>query len=292
MMPLRPDLSALASRLGEMPITRFAPSPTGYLHLGHVVNALYVWGIARALGGRVLLRIEDHDRRRSRTHFEQAILDDLDWLGFVPDEGRTPVVRQSDRPQRYEDSLQRLRQSHHVYGCDCSRRIIAGERYGNTCRNRRRGTRPGIGIRVEMGPGSERFLDGATEREEMPDGFGDLLLRDRDGHWTYQFSVVVDDVQDGVNLVIRGADLARSTARQIRLGRMLGRPVSAQYFHHPLLLDPSGRKLSKSDGDAGVRDMRAAGASASEVIGRAAAAVGLRDSPQPLRAADVALLFG
>ncbi len=292
MMPLRPDLSALASQLGEMPVTRFAPSPTGYLHLGHVVNALYVWGMARALGGRVLLRIEDHDRRRSRTHFEQAILDDLDWLGFVPDEGRSPVARQSNRPERYEDSLQRLRTSHHVYGCDCSRRIIGSERYGNTCRNRGLGTGPGKGIRVEIGPGAERFVDGTTERKEMPDECGDLLLRDRDGYWTYQFSVVVDDAQDGVNLVIRGADLAGSTARQIRLGRMLGRLVSAQYFHHPLLLDSSGRKLSKSDGDAGVRDMRAAGASASEVIGRAAAAVGLRDSPQPLHAADVALLFG
>ncbi|NOT26882.1 MAG: tRNA glutamyl-Q(34) synthetase GluQRS [Acidobacteria bacterium] len=292
MMPLRPDLSALSSRLTETPVTRFAPSPTGYLHLGHVVNALYVWGIAGALGGRVLLRIEDHDRRRTKIRFEESILDDLDWLGFVPDAGRSPVVRQSDRPARYEDALERLRRSHHVYGCDCSRRVIGSERYGNTCRNRDLETGPGVGARVEMGPGSERFWDGTDEREEAPAAFGDLLIRDREGHWTYQFSVVVDDEQDGVNLVIRGADLTGSTARQIRLGRMLGRSTPAQFFHHPLLLDPSGRKLSKSDGDVGVREMRAAGASAPEVLGRAAVAAGLRDFPHPLRAIDVVLLFG
>jgi glutamyl-tRNA synthetase/glutamyl-Q tRNA(Asp) synthetase len=256
------------------------------------VNALYVWGIAKALGGRVLLRIEDHDRRRTKVHFEESILDDLDWLGFVPDAGRSPVVRQSDRPERYENALQRLRGSHHVYGCDCSRRVIGSERYGNTCRNRGLEAGPGIGVRVEIGPGSESFLDDAGEHEEAPADFGDLLLKDREGHWTYQFSVVVDDDQDEVNLVIRGADLAGSTARQIRLGRMLGRSRPAQFFHHPLLLDSSGRKLSKSDGDAGVREMRAAGVSAPEVIGRAAAAAGLVDFPHPLRAIDVALLFG
>jgi glutamyl-Q tRNA(Asp) synthetase len=293
MMRLRFDLSALASRLTQPPVTRFAPSPTGYLHLGHVVNAIYVWGIARALGGRVLLRIEDHDRRRSRTRFEDSILDDLDWLGFVPDAGRFPVARQSDRPERYETARQRLQASQHVYGCDCSRKVIGSERYANTCRNRALGTGPGLGLRVEIGPGVERVPDGVGgERNETPAEFGDLLVRDRDGHWTYQFSVVVDDEQDGVNLVIRGADLAGSTARQIRLAKMLGRSESAQYFHHPLVLDPFGRKLSKSDGDTGVREMRAAGISAPEVIGRAAAAVGLRESPHPLTAMDAPLLFG
>src|SRR5688572_24752403 len=89
-------LDTLVSRLGRPPVTRFAPSPTGYLHLGHVVNAIYVWGIARALGGRVLLRIEDHDRIRSRSIFERALLEDLEWLGFVPDGGGDPVRRQSD----------------------------------------------------------------------------------------------------------------------------------------------------------------------------------------------------
>src|SRR4051812_22548132 len=104
-------------------VSRFAPAPTGYLHLGHVLNAIYVWGFTRSRGGRVLLRIEDHDRSRSRPHFETAILRDLDWLGFVPDE---PPVRQSDRHALYESALDRLRADGRVYACACSRAEIAG----------------------------------------------------------------------------------------------------------------------------------------------------------------------
>jgi glutamyl/glutaminyl-tRNA synthetase len=258
------------------------------------VNAIYVWGIARALGGSVLLRIEDHDRIRSRPGFEQAILEDLDWLGFVPDVGRFPVFRQSDQSSRYEGALERLRTHHPVYACDCSRRDIGGARYGNTCRGRGLEEQPGRGLRVEMRPGSERFIDGLVpgEHEAATDESGDLLLRDRDGHWTYQFAVVVDDEADRVNLAIRGADLLNSTVRQIHLGRMLGRTVPVQFLHHPLLLNLSGQKLSKSSGDAGVRELRAAGACAAEVIGRAAAAVGLQGSAHPVNAANVARLFG
>src|SRR5215217_5354179 len=116
---VRPDLARAAARFRHPPLTRFAPSPTGYLHLGHVVNAIYVWGIARALGGRVLLRIEDHDRIRSRPPFEAALLKDLAWLGFEPDSGLQPIVRQSDTPWVYEAALERLRASTHVYACDC-----------------------------------------------------------------------------------------------------------------------------------------------------------------------------
>ena len=115
-----------------MVISRFAPAPTGLLHLGHVVNAIYVWGITKSLGGRVLLRIEDHDRQRSRPEFERAILDDLDWLGFVPDEPTTDrfragrcLGRQSDRSEIYEEALQNLRSLGLVYACECSRSDIA-----------------------------------------------------------------------------------------------------------------------------------------------------------------------
>lgn len=285
---------ALSSHLGRPPVTRFAPSPTGYLHLGHVVNAIYVWGIARALGGSVLLRIEDHDRIRSRPPFEQGLLEDLDWLGFVPDAGRHPPLRQSDRPGRYEDALQRLRRSHSVYACDCSRKDIGSERYRNNCRSRALEERFGRGLRVEMEPGVERFVEDLTgaEYEVATEESGDLLLKDRDGHWTYQFAVTVDDDEDHVNLVIRGADLLSSTGRQIRLGRMLGRTGPARFLHHPLVLKPSGQKLSKSSRDAGVRELRAAGVSAAEVIGRAAAAVGLQESAYPVHAGDVVRLFG
>ena len=114
--------------------TRFAPAPTGFLHLGHVVNAIHVWGFARAFDGKVLLRIEDHDRTRSRPEYERAILDDLDWLGFTPDIGDTGAFRagafpqrQSDNTPRYEAALERLDQAGLAYACDCSRRDIAQE---------------------------------------------------------------------------------------------------------------------------------------------------------------------
>src|SRR5688572_18952586 len=105
----RPVLAALSARFQRAPVTRFAPSPTGYLHLGHVVNAIYVWGIARALRGHVLLRVEDHDRLRSRPGYESAMLDDLHWLGFTADAGRHPLLRQSDDVNAYQQALARLR---------------------------------------------------------------------------------------------------------------------------------------------------------------------------------------
>ena len=274
-------------------MTRYAPSPTGYLHVGHVVNAIYVWGIARALQGRVLLRIEDHDRIRSRPVFEAALLEDLDWLGFRPDAGRRPVVRQSDQHPVYEAALQWLRQTHHVYACACSRKDIGGERYPNTCRAAAIEERRDRGLRVAIDPGIETFVDGllGPQQQSPADECGDLLLRDRDGHWTYQFAATADDTRDGISLVIRGADLLSSTGRQMRLARMLGRTEPPAFLHHPLILKPSGEKLSKSSGDTGVRELRAAGVSAPEVIGRAAAAVGLVATPRPIDADDVGGLF-
>jgi glutamyl-tRNA synthetase/glutamyl-Q tRNA(Asp) synthetase len=290
---VRPDLDALARRLGRPPTTRFAPSPTGYLHLGHVVNAIYTWGMARALGGRVILRVEDHDRIRSRPVFERALLDDLDWLGFEPDEGRHPVNRQSDRAGEYEAALRELRRTAHVYACSCSRKDIGGERYSNTCRSRGLEDAPGRGVRVEIHSREEEFDDALAGRvrQSPADEAGDLLLRDRDGHWTYQFAVTVDDVRDQVDLVVRGGDLLGSTGRQICLARLLGRTHPPEFAHHPLLRKPSGEKLSKAGGDTGVRDLRAAGMSAAQVVGRAAAACGLVTEERAMTAADVRLLF-
>jgi glutamyl-Q tRNA(Asp) synthetase len=292
-MSVRPDLASMAARFAKPPLTRFAPSPTGYLHLGHVVNAIYVWGVARALGGRVLLRIEDHDRIRSRRHFEAAILDDLAWLGFEADEGQRPAWRQSDHPDRYERALARLRTHAHVYVCDCSRKDIGGECYSGRCRTRALDDAPGRGIRVAFDATPETFEDLLYGRIEQDPSTqcGDLLLRDRDGHWTYQFAVTVDDMLQGVDLVVRGADLLSSTGRQIKLARLLGRPAPARYLHHPLIIKDDGEKLSKASGDSGVRELRAAGITAAEVIGRAAAAVGLLDRPEPIAAAAVGELF-
>jgi glutamyl/glutaminyl-tRNA synthetase len=280
-----------------MIVTRFAPAPTGFLHLGHVVNAIYVWGMARKGGGRVLLRIEDHDRKRSRPEFERAILEDLEWLGFVPDEG---PVRQGDRQQFYGSALERLRGQGRVYACECSRSEIAvasepGQelRYPGTCAAKRLIEGPGRGTRVRLEPSVERFDDlrHGPQAQRPFEQSGDLLVRDRDGNWTYQFAVTVDDDAQGVTLVIRGDDLLSSTGRQIQLARLLGRTTPPRFLHHSLLMKTATQKLSKADHDTSVRDLRERGRTAADVIGRAAALVGLLDRERPLAAEQVPTLF-
>jgi glutamyl-Q tRNA(Asp) synthetase len=291
--PLRPHLTTLEAVVKSPCITRFAPSPTGYLHLGHVVNAIYVWGVARALGGRVLFRIEDHDRIRCRAEYETALLEDLAWLGFEPDLGLDPPLRQSDTPWVYERALDSLRASTQVYACQCSRRDIGGDRYDGRCRSRGLEATPGRGIRVQLGGGAEDFDDALLGRlSQVPaEQCGDLLVRDRDGHWTYQFAVTVDDLRQHVTLVIRGRDLASSTGRQILLARLMGRQNPPVFLHHPLICDDRGAKLSKSARDTGVRELREGGLTAPEVIGMAAARIGLADVGKSIRASDVAAFF-
>jgi glutamyl/glutaminyl-tRNA synthetase len=256
------------------PVTRFAPAPTGWLHLGHVVNALHVWGIARERGGRVILRIEDHDRTRCRAEYADAIVEDLDWLGFVPD---SVAPRQSERGERYAAALEQLHAASVAYVCDCSRRDIAmdspdvfGEetRYSGRCRSR--GLAPNVSMarRVRIDEGTETFIDerlGTLEQSPAAQ-CGDFLIRDRLGNWTYQFAVAVDDLDQGVDLVIRGEDLLSSTGRQIRLARLLGRETPARFHHHPLVRKSDGTKLSKSAGDTSIRELRRAGKTADEVL--------------------------
>ena len=253
-------------------ITRFAPAPTGYLHLGHVLNALWVWETARASAdGRVLLRIEDHDRQRSRSHFEDAILEDLAWLGFAAD---GPVVRQSERGAIYEAALETLRARGLVYACECSRADIAGQRYPGTCAAKYLPEKPGLRLRISLDATVEGFDDLrlGPQTQQPSAQCGDLLARDRDGNWTYQFAVVVDDWRQGVDLVVRGEDLLDSTGRQIQLARLLGRSEPPGFLHHPLLMRSAGQKLSKSDGDTGIRELRAKGWTPHDVL-RAARAV-------------------
>ena len=303
------DLAALRGRVPAAPITRFAPSPTGYLHLGHVANAIWVWGVARALGGRVLLRIEDHDRGRSRSAYERAALEDLEWLGLVPDSGLPEQLgrgaspfRQSDCVEIYAAALDRLRRNERVYACDCSRRDIALEagdvfdqetRYPGRCRERGLAEKEGLGVRVVLREGTVTFADARLgEKAHTPARqCGDLLLRDRTGSWTYQFAVAVDDLRHEVDLVIRGEDLLSSTGRQIMLGAMLGRERPPVFLHHPLIRKDNGAKLSKSSGDSGVRELRAAGATPEEVLGQAAWRTGLLARSEPLPAAGLASLF-
>jgi glutamyl-tRNA synthetase/glutamyl-Q tRNA(Asp) synthetase len=303
------DLIALRRRLPPRPTTRFAPSPTGFLHLGHVANAVYVWGIAGALRGRVLLRMEDHDRGRCRPDYERAILDDLEWLGLVPDPGVLRQLRdgasgyrQSDCGDEYSAALGRLSRAARVYGCDCSRKEIAAEmgdafnqetRYPGRCRDRGLEPAAGRGVRVLLEQGVETFddamLGGMTQAPS--EQCGDLLLRDRNGNWTYQFAVVADDQRQGVDLVIRGEDLLSSTGRQLRLGHMLGRERPPVFLHHPLIRKPDGAKLSKSSGDTGIGELRRAGATPGAVLGRAAWLTGLIDGPRDLTPGELAGLF-
>lgn len=304
--PSRPD----PARLPRAAATRFAPAPTGRLHLGHLANALYVWGVAAACGGSVTLRIEDHDRERSRSTWEGAILDDLDALGLMPDRpsiaelraGPSPF-RQSDNGPAYADALERLRTGGLVYACSCARSTFAAWAAGagrpwsgpgcpGGCRGRSLPEHGDLGIRVALGDGEERWDDVLLGEQGGPVAKdGDLLVRDRHGDWTYAFCVVVDDLRHDIGLVIRGADLVAATPGQVRLGRRLGRSTPPSFLHHPLIRKPTGAKLSKADGDTAVRSLLDAGRTPAELFGEAAAAIGLVRTPRPIDPASLASVF-
>ncbi len=293
------DLSALPPR----PVTRFAPSPTGYLHLGHVANAVWTWGVARAVGGSVLLRIEDHDRGRSRPEYERAILEDLEWLGLAPDRGRP--LRQSDHDAAYRRATLNLARRSQVYACRCSRADIVRQlaadgaeewdepRYPGTCRDLRLPLTESFGIRVVLGDAAVSFDDRrlGPQSQSPSQQCGDVLLRDATGNWTYQHCVTVDDTRQGVTLVVRGDDLLASTGRQILLADMLGRDTPPAFLHHPLIMNPEGAKLGKRDQATGIRELRAAGRRPDEVLGEAAWRTGLLPEMRPVKASELAALF-
>lgn len=302
--------------------TRFAPAPTGHLHLGHIVNAVWVWGLAGAYGGHVYLRLEDHDRGRCRREYEESILDDLEWLGLAPHEprirdfreGARLRFRQSDNAARYAAALAAFEARGLAYPCRCSRadvdRAWAAQwereqpgipllegvepRYLGTCRHARVDPAETPARRIVMDADDpvvfEDLLKGRQVQEPIRQ-CGDLLARDRNGNYTYQFCVSVDDVDQGVNLVIRGEDLLESTGRQILLHRLLGHDRPPHYLHHRLVLHPDGRKLSKSAGDTAVRELRAFGAAPEAVLGRAARLGGLPHDGSPITADELHRLF-
>lgn len=260
-----------------------------------MANALWVWGLAAATRARVLLRIEDHDRERSRSAFDAAILEDLAWLGFEPDAG---PVRQREHPEPYEAALDLLRMHRLVYACDCTRAVVAawasehGRRWQGPgcpggCRDRGLPEDDDLTLRVVLGPGAEPWSDRILGRQGGdPSAAGDPPIRDRHGNWTYGFAVVVDDLRQSITLVVRGEDLANATPAQVRLARLLGRREPPEFAHHPLIRKPGGAKLSKGDGDTGVRDLRAAGLRPADVIGAAAVAVGLLPRRRPVTASE------
>jgi glutamyl-tRNA synthetase len=267
---------------------RFAPSPTGDLHLGSAAAALFCAAAARARGGALILRMEDLDRDRVIPAARAAILGDLRWLGIAWDEGPDvggpvgPYV-QSERLPRYEAALDALARSGHTYLCDCSRAEIArvasaphagdeGPRYPGTCRPhgmRARAFRrpPAVRLAVPEGDAGRVEVDDAVlglRVEQVSEVTGDFVLRRGDGVFAYQLAVVVDDLAMGVTEVVRGADLAASAPRQALLARLLG-GAPPRFAHVPLLLGPDGARLAKRAQGMTLRDQRARGRDSKEL---------------------------
>jgi len=274
---------------------RFAPSPTGDLHLGSVATAVVAWLSARAAGGRLVLRVEDIDTPRVVTGSEARQLDDLRWLGLDWDEG--PDVggpagphRQSERSARYEDALSRLAARDLLYRCDCSRAEIAavasaphageeGPRYPGTCRDlgmRERAWKrpPAIRLRVREGTITVDDLLQGRLVQDVAREVGDFVLKRGDGVYAYQLACVVDDLAMDVTEVVRGVDLLGSTPRQVLLAELLGgrAPIFA---HVPLVVAADGARLAKRAPGVTVRDHREAGRQPGDVIALVAQMLGL-----------------
>ncbi|HXP03728.1 MAG TPA: tRNA glutamyl-Q(34) synthetase GluQRS [Stellaceae bacterium] len=274
-----------------MIVTRFAPSPTGYLHLGHVRSAWEGWHAAREAGGRFLVRIEDIDRTRCRHEYDAAILEDLTWLGLTWD---GDVRRQSEHFDDYAAALARLDGEGMLYPCFCTRREIqseitraggapqgeAGPLYPGTCKRlspseREAKIASGADYALRLDVAKATAHTGRLEWSEdgrpvaaTPEALGDVVLARKDVPVSYHLAVTVDDALQGVTLVTRGVDLLAATHIQRLLQALLGLPTPA-YRHHPLLTDASGRRLAKRDTAATVRDMRKAGIQPGEIIRRA-----------------------
>ena len=289
-------------------VGRFAPSPSGRIHLGNILCALLVWLSARQKGGRVVLRIEDLDTARCPRRYARQMEEDLQWLGLDWDEG--PGVGglhgsyyQSERTALYQSALDSLTARGLVYPCFCTRAELhaasAPHRedgqvvYGGACRHltaeevtqRAKKRAPALRLRVP----EERwgFTDGhmGFYEEDLARDCGDFLLRRSDGMFAYQLAVVVDDAAMGVTEVVRGADLLDSTPRQLYLYELLGL-TPPQFYHFPLLLTADGRRLSKRNADAGL-DVLQDRSTAGEILGKLAFLAGFNPSAEPRTAAEL-----
>jgi len=280
---------------------RFAPSPTGELHLGNARTAILAWLWSRSVGGGFTMRVEDLDRPRVRPGLAERQLEELAWLGLTWDEGPEPQsgrdvgprgpYRQSGRDALYQAAIAQL--GDHVYECFCSRAEVAaasaphgpqddGPRYPGRCANltaaqraeRRRTRTPALRLRVPPGP--VRFTDELQGPQEFDvhASVGDFVLRRADRIFAYQLAVVVDDGAMGVTQVLRGADLLPSTARQILLYRLLGLR-EPRWAHAGLVLSASGERLSKRDRAAALSALHAAGRDPRQIVARLCAVSGL-----------------
>jgi glutamyl-tRNA synthetase len=280
---------------------RYAPSPTGRLHLGNARTALLAWLAARARGGAFVLRVEDLDRARIVPGAEAGLFEDLAWLGLDwnegPDRGGAfAPYRQCERAWSYDEAVERLLASGRAFPCACSRAEIArvasaphdeddeGPRYPGTCRvlgadqanARARALGRGPVIRFDGRGERVGFVDAVHGVVEPlgDDGIDDFVLRRSDGVAAYQLAVVVDDAGMHIDQVVRGDDLLRSTPRQLALGRALGL-APPRFAHVPLLLTPGGERMSKRTRPSSVAAMRDAGADARAIVGKLAASAGL-----------------
>ncbi|WP_372805300.1 tRNA glutamyl-Q(34) synthetase GluQRS [Loktanella salsilacus] len=262
-------------------ITRFAPSPTGPLHLGHAYSALFAHDMARAAGGTFLLRIEDIDQSRARPESESQIYEDHAWLGLT---WPTPVMRQSDRLPAYAAALDTLWARGLLYPCTCNRRDILaaasapqegaamgpdGIIYPGTCRvQSRTGPRPlDTALRLDMNKAlqavdTETFYGAGNQH--MTDNIGDVVLSRRDMGTSYHLSVVIDDAAQHITDVVRGADLREATPIHVLLQHLLQLPTPT-YHHHRLIRDDAGKRLAKRDDARAIATYREGGATPSDI---------------------------
>jgi glutamyl-tRNA synthetase len=287
-------------------VGRYAPSPTGDLHLGNARTALIAWLWARRAGGRFLLRFDDLDTGRVRPGCAEEQAASLAWLGL--DWDGAPVA-QSARSEGYGRALATLKELGVLYECFCSRADVRraasaphgpdGPLYTGLCRDltpSERDERRSVGrdpsLRVRM-QGTVEFRDdlAGPQRETLEDTSGDSVLRRSDGVVAYQLAVVVDDADQGVTHVVRGADLLDSTARQLQLYQMLGLEPVAGYAHVPLLLGPDGRRLAKRHGAVGLAELRAQGADPLALVGWLAHSSGLLERSEPCAPGDLVERF-
>lgn len=280
-------------------IGRFAPSPSGRMHLGNVFSAMLAWLSVKSCGGKLVLRIEDLDPDRCRPEYADTLKRDLEWLGLVWDEEQTP---QSRRTEAYREMFSRLEERGLVYPCYCSRGELHAASaphasdgtllYAGTCRNltpeQRAGKTKPPCWRVKVPDETVFFTDGlqGDTQQDLAASCGDFIVRRADGVYAYQLAVVTDDADAGVTQVVRGRDLLSSTPRQIWLQRQLGLPEPA-YYHVPLLLAPDGRRLSKRERDLDMGALRLRHTPES-LLGLLAHACGLLEYSVPISAAELA----
>ncbi len=280
--------------------TRLAPSPTGHLHLGHVLHIMYVQGIAANLGADIVLRIEDHDQSRCRPEFEASICEDLAWLGVTAPKG---LWRQSHRDDVYRKHLEDLMRRHLIYACSCSRKDVqssigqhSGElTYPGTCRGRPIPlNQEETCLRLVIPDESFSLVDcmKGPISQNPAHQCGDVVVRDRLKQWTYQFAVVIDDLDQGINLIIRGEDLLSSTGRQLAMRKLIKPDAPVPIFvHHPLIANPAGQKLSKRILSESLKSYSRTSLGADELRGFVANLAGLTPDASPIKLDRLPELF-